>query len=141
MDIWQQGKCNDRSGFLFNHECVHAPIGTCSVCQRPICEKHSRDGDTGPTCVDCAKKELRQAGRSQGSTRRRYGSHRRYYDDDPYFYSGYHYGGYGYYGRGYWGHRSYDSASRGDEADLTDADAAALGAEAAEGFESDMSAS
>jgi hypothetical protein len=141
MDIWERGKCNDRSGFLFNHECVHTPVAECAVCGRPICEQHQREGDAGPTCVDCAKKELRSVGREQRARGRRFGSHHRYRDDDPYFYSGYHYGGYGYYGSGYWGHRSYHSASRHDESDLTAADAAALGAEGDEGFESDMSES
>jgi hypothetical protein len=116
-------------------------VGACAVCGRPVCDEHSRDGESGTTCVDCAKKELRSAGREQRATRRRFGRHRYYRDDDPYFYSGYHYRGYGYYGSGYWGHRSYDSASRRDESDLTAADATALGAEAEEGFESDMSES
>ncbi len=141
MKIWVQGRCNDRSGFLFSHECGNPPVAECGVCQRPICEKHRREGDSGSACVTCAKQELRSAGRSQGATGRRYGHHGSYHDDDPYFYSGYRYRGYGHYGHGYWGYGSYHRASHRDDADLTAADAAALGAEGDEGFETDMSES
>ena len=128
---WDIGMCNERSGFLFSHECYRPTVESCNSCQKPVCEDHSHKIEGTVLCTACAKKDRQRRGRDESG--RRY-SHSDYYDDhDPYFYGGYYYG-YGYYG-------SYHGSSRGDPDDFTEADAESLASETDEGFESDMSES
>ncbi len=136
---WEPGICNERSGFLFSHECNLPPYGTCSRCQKPICADHSHELVNRPgvmLCTSCVKKEQKQHQRGgTGKSRHRRDRHDDYYDygEEPYFYGGY------YYGREY-----YDSeygGGRHDPNDFTEADAESLAGEIDEGFEADMSES
>ena len=139
---WDPNRCNETSGFLFDHACTAGPVTNCARCGRPVCNDHVRDGeDGGPICITCAKVELKELGRSQQTRGRTYGRHSHWRDDDPYFYGGYHYYGWGFYGDGYWGHRSYRHAMHSDSADFTEADSSALYDGDATDFESDMSES
>ncbi len=131
---WDMGICNEKSGFLFSHECYRPPVGSCNKCQKPVCEDHSHGVEETVLCTACAKKDRgRSARQESGQT---YGRSRYYHDHDPYFYGGYYYG-YGYYD-------SYHGSSVGDPDDFTEADAESLSSESSEmdeGFESDMSES
>ena len=134
---WEQGICNDKSGFLFSHPCPRAPSETCTECEKPICEDHMQLVGDRVLCKSCVKNGLRRKGR--GEPGRRYGRSEEYdYYDDPYFYGGYYYSGYGYYGRGYWGYDSYHHATHHDSNDFTEADAESLAYEGDEDFENEM---
>ncbi len=142
-ETWDESRCNDRSGFLFSHDCLQMPSGRCAQCERPICEDHSQPSDeSGVWCKTCAKQLLQSSGSSSSTTNRRYQERQGWSQDDPYFYGGYHYAGWGYYGPGYWGHRTYQSTRNHDPHDFTEADSESLrdDDEPAE-FEKDMSES
>ena len=128
---WEMGICNEKSGFLFSHECYRSPEASCDSCQKPVCEDHSHEIEGIVLCTACAKKDRQRRGRDESG--QRYGHSRYHNDHDPYFYGGYYYG-YGYYD-------SYQGSSRGDPDDFTEADAESLTSEMDEGFESDMSES
>ena len=134
---WDMGICNEKSGFLFNHDCYRAPVGNCSSCEKPVCDEHSYYVDDVVLCTRCVKKSPNQPQQGQGqqlqSRRNRGRDSHYYYYDDPYFYGGYYYG-YGY-------HHGYHGSSHHDPHDFTEADATSLTNEADEGFESDMSES
>ncbi|MAD80759.1 MAG: hypothetical protein CMJ50_07950 [Planctomycetaceae bacterium] len=127
------GICNEKSGFLFSHECFRSPIGNCSSCQKPVCEDHSHAFDGNVLCTSCAKKDRKRRGRDE--TGRQYGPSRHYDDHDPYFYGGY------YYGATYYDSYHHHGSSVHDPHDFTEADAESLASEGDEGFESDMSES
>lgn len=134
---WEQGICNDRSGFLFNHPCDQLALNACVRCAKPVCSDHSHHTEEGVVCTSCAKREVKQQ-RRRGAERT--SRDRSYYDyDDPYFYGGWYYGGWGSYGHGHWGHDHYREAHyRHDEGDFTEADAGSLAHQGDEDFESDM---
>jgi hypothetical protein len=128
---WDSGNCNEKSGFLFSHECFQSPVNKCNMCGKPVCQEHSHSDGAAVVCTSCAKKDHKRA-QERGGRRRS-----RYHDDhDPYFYGGYYYG-YGYHD-GYYGENS--GADTG-QFDFTEADSASLETEGDEAFESDMSAS
>ncbi len=132
---WEQGICNEKSGFLFSHACPRGAETSCEGCKKPVCTDHSKDHDGRVLCTACIKK-ADSGDRTDATTRRR-----THYYDDPYFYSGYHYVGYGHYGTGYWGSSTYHTLSHDDANDFTEADAESLVDEGGESFESDMSES
>lgn len=143
---WDSRICNEKSGFLFDHHCGRSVAVSCARCSKPVCNDHFREADNDDAiCISCAKTELTSLGRDQKTSKRGYGRHSRWRDDDPYFYGGYHYVGWGHYGHGYWGHSNYLHATNGDTADFTEADSGALSAANADDdagdFESDMSES
>ncbi|MCP4175389.1 MAG: hypothetical protein GY758_31965 [Fuerstiella sp.] len=126
---WDPGNCNEKSGFLFSHECFQPPVDSCNMCSKPVCQEHSHSDGAAVVCTSCAKKDQQRVHERGGSRRGR----SRYYDDhDPYFYGGYYYGS-GYHDGYYGGHS--------DPLDFTEADSASLETEGDEQFESDMSAS
>lgn len=129
---WDSGICNEKSGFLFSHECYLPPAGSCSRCQKPVCQDHSHelvDRAEDILCTSCAKKDRkRHRGGGKGRSTSRLDRHDDYDYDEPYFYGGY------YYGTVY-----YDSHhGRDDPNDFTEADAESLSSEMDEGFETDM---
>ena len=139
---WDSRRCNEKSGFLFDHACKQSPVTNCTRCDRPVCNDHFREDDSRQNvCITCAKKELKGLGKQQNVGKRRYGRHSRWHDHDPYFYGGYYYYGWGYYGDGYWGHGNYHQATSGDPVDFTEADSEGLYEGDASDFESDMSES
>lgn len=124
---WDASICNEKSGFLFSHDCYMVPHETCQRCQKPICLEHSHQEGGTTICTTCAKKRRsRSEGTGRSAGRRRHDSY------DPYFYGGYYHG----YGNGYGmnvgGH---------DPFDFTDADGGSLMDDGQGGFENDMSAS
>lgn len=132
---WESGACNEKSGFLFNHECFRPPSAVCSLCQKPICDDHTHLSDqAGQVCTSCAKKRQKPGRRGQSSSQRGRSSHDhhdRY--NEPYFYGGY------YFGTSYYD--SYQGRGVSDPHDFTEADAESLASEMDEGFENDMSES
>lgn len=133
---WQQGICNEQSGFLFNHDCDKPPVASCDMCDRPICESHSHKDGAAVGCTSCVKKEKERTRRYEDTGRS--GWDGRDHDYDPYFYSGY------YYGYGYHHGFGYDHGigmHHHDPFDFTEADAAGLTEDGDDEFESDMSAS
>ena len=124
---WDEGLCNEKSGFLFSHACPRASDSVCEHCRKPICFEHQRQHEGRVLCISCVKKQNTSDG---------------YYEDDPYFYGGYHYHGYSNYSAGYWGAVTYHHhMSHHDENDFTEADAHSLVDEDGGDFESDMSES
>ena len=80
--------CQERSGFLFSHECDQPSKDFCSQCKKALCELHGRVADGVTYCPPCAKSQ----GVSETVTRKGKAVKRRrddgYYDlyDDPYWY-------------------------------------------------------
>lgn len=116
MATWQDGTCNEKSGFLFKHECFQLPTSNCQTCGKPICEDHSHELPDGTFCTSCARGQIKKpVGPSrlpaQDGTANRtaeYSDHH-YYRNDPYLYSSSYYYGY------HWGsHSSRPSSSRHD---------------------------
>ena len=87
---WDSGNCNEKSGFLFSHECFQSPVNKCNMCGKPVCQEHSHSDGAAVVCTSCAKKDHKRA-QERGGRRRS-----RYHDDhDPYHYDhGYHDDGY-----------------------------------------------
>ena len=128
---WEQGICNEKSGFLFNHECLRGSTANCNACQKPICYEHAHDANGLTYCTSCVKK---MRGRDEQRSGTRHGrSHYNDYYHAPYFYGGYYYG-YGY-------HDSYYGRSHHDPSDFTEADSESLATDSDEDFENDMSES
>jgi len=138
---WDTGICNEKSGFLFSHECFQPPDYQCMNCQKPVCSDHGHelldDERNGVLCTSCVKKDRKQLGKRQ-ARELRHGSGR--YDDtydsydEPYFWGGYYYGA---------THQSSEAWGRAnDPNDFTEADAESLQAvDGGEEFETDMSES
>lgn len=124
---WDASICNEKSGFLFSHDCYMVPHETCHSCQKPICLEHSHQENGATTCTSCTKKRRSRSGGTGGGQRS--GRHKDY---DPYFYSGYYHGYGNTFGMHMGGH---------DPFDFTDADAGGLMGDGDGGFENDMSAS
>ena len=136
---WKEGSCNEKSGFLFNHECFQEPVAKCDLCQKPVCAEHFHMfGSSDRMCTSCARKRDRGPRGKKGNsatsrTQKTRGDHRDEPFDEPYFYGGY------YFGTSYYD--SYDRGVRSDPNDFTEADATSLSAEMDEDFENDMSES
>lgn len=167
MATWQDGTCNEKSGFLFKHECFQLPTSTCQTCGKPICEDHAHELPDGTFCTSCARGQIKKPVGSSprpvaGSTSNRSIEHDCYYHNDPYLYSSSYYYGY------HWGsHSSRTSSSSSshssshgssamssdspdvptnDPLDFTEADGGSFETEQDEdlgggGFENDMSES
>ena len=111
MATWQEGTCNEQSGFLFKHECFQLPTFTCQTCGKPICEDHTHELPDGTFCTSCARGHIKQpSGPSQppaqGDTSTRSGAYdHHYYNNDPFLYSSSYYYGY------HWGSHSSRSSS------------------------------
>lgn len=133
---WEQGICNEKSGFLFNHDCLRGSAVNCNSCQKPICDEHAHEADGLTCCTSCAKKIRGKAEQRSGSSRSGTRHGRSHYHDSyhaPYFYGG------DYYGYGY--HDSYYGRSHHDPSDFTEADSESLAVDSDEDFENDMSES
>lgn len=46
--------CEDRSGFLFAHECTRPATVSCTDCGKHLCALHLRGEGGRPLCVKCA---------------------------------------------------------------------------------------
>ena len=127
---WDMATCNEKSGFLFDHDCFRPPVGACVGCRKPVCDDHAHDLEGSVVCTSCAKE--------QQFRRRTHDSHHHddyhHYDNDPYFYGGYYYGSQYYY-------HTYHQEGHHDPHDFTEADAESLMDEGDAGFETDMSES
>ncbi len=138
---WDTGSCNEKSGFLFNHECFQPPDDVCMKCQKPVCSDHSHEllgrQESGVLCTSCVKKDRKQLGKRQAREMGQHdGNYSGHYDsyDEPYFWGGY------YYGTTH--QHSGVSGVASDPHDFTEADAESLqAADDGEGFETDMSES
>ena len=131
-------KCEERSGFLFAHDCHEPVVESCATCNKAICQVHSHPQSGGLVCSTCAKGAARQKPSSQAakSSRRDRTTRDRHYHDSPFLYGSAYYGyGYGHYGHGYWGSRHMNRD------DFTEADGESLSGGAGEGFEDDVGGS
>lgn len=72
-------RCKETSGVLFAHPCSQDSTMSCTVCNKPICERHMRYKADKPACITCVRADLQQA-REQG--RRVAGG----YERDPFFF-------------------------------------------------------
>ena len=159
MATWQDGTCNEKSGFLFKHECFQVSTAACQTCGKPICEDHAHELPDGTFCTSCARGQIKKPGGpsrlpAQGTpTNQGVG----YYHNDPFLYGSSYYYGY------HWGsHSSRSSSSHhnssptssamssdvpaNDPLDFTEADGGSFEAEQEEDmgggdFENDMSES
>jgi|TARA_B110000495_G_C23028137_1_gene611476 hypothetical protein len=136
---WDSESCNEKSGFLFNHECFQPPEDVCMKCRKPVCSDHGHEflGDEkqGMLCTSCVKKDRKQLSKRQARDVGR-SNGRDYYDsyNEPYFWGGYYYGA--------THHQSHASGLAHDPHDFTEADAESLqSADEGEVFETDMSES
>ena len=122
--LYQQGECNETSGFLFSHRCGEPAMNQCVQCQKPICQRHmfANPNNTNEIfCTTCAKKFLQEKGPPSSTGGRGPGVGRPYddYGHDPYFYTGYYYHDYPYgrYHRSGHSHTGHDFTD-GDEGTL-----------------------
>lgn len=129
-DPRRKGFCEERSGFLFSHDCPRIAVNECSSCGKSICQDHTVVIEQNLVCTTCAKNRWRRSD-TESQEDRPYGDQRH----SPFFYHSY-YSGWGSYGRGYWGHRQYH-----DPHDFTEADGESLMVGSEEDFEHDMSGS
>ena len=126
---WQEGFCNETTGFLFKHECLRPASAICSVCGKPLCDEHTRllpdlpaaglEDEESPILSGervVSSEDLRGsavpeqrvacpecAGLSSGSTSKPGSGRTRDRYHDPYYDSTTYYPGYGYYPGGFWG--------------------------------------
>ena len=163
MATWQDGTCNEKSGFLFKHECFQVSTAACQTCGKPICEDHAHELPDGTFCTSCARGQIKKPGGpsrlpNQGApSNRGVGYDHNYYHNDPFlygssYYYGYHWGSHS--SRSSSSHHHSSSASSGmssdvpanDPSDFTEADGGSFEAEQDEDmgggdFENDMSES
>ncbi|MBI4864975.1 MAG: hypothetical protein HY815_32660, partial [Candidatus Riflebacteria bacterium] len=69
--------CQERTGFLFAHDCPYPAQSLCSQCHRKICAVHLRVADGLDFCASCFR--TRPVSDSDETAR----------SDDPLFYGGY----------------------------------------------------
>jgi hypothetical protein len=159
--------CEEKTGFLFSHNCQEMAYHRCDACGKAVCEKHMQWADTAEltalnmlnpnqprpvtdhasVCVTCAKR----LGKNRSSSVHRYRK-----PDDPFWYSDMYYPGYAFYGPGSWGHAYISGVSNlGDAStmpppttrpaydpnDFSDADSVPLEKEDDANFEMDKSGS
>lgn len=81
--------CQERSGFLFAHDCDWPAQWSCERCGKRICERHTHQDEQARQCITCSKQQ--RAGRTdeQGTA-----GARDPYVRDPYWYATSHYPGY-----------------------------------------------
>jgi len=157
MATWEEGTCNEKSGFLFKHECFQLPSGNCQACGKPVCEDHAHELPDGTFCTTCARTHLKSgkakptSSSDDTTSSRTYHDHY-YYGNDPFLYSSSYYYGY-HYGSSSWRSTSHrDSSgtssdtSENDPRDFTEADGGSFEVEAdadlgGDDFENDMSES
>ncbi len=72
-------KCKERSGILFNHPCEEAATLGCTLCNKPICERHMRHYQDKPACMTCVRDTLKSH-KARGT--KMHDS----YANDPYFF-------------------------------------------------------
>lgn len=99
-----QSNCQERSGFLFKHQCKEIATVSCELCNKYVCQKCTRTREGKQLCITCMKSFNDHIG----------------YQKDPYFYGHSHYNGWGRYDRGHGSSGSGAGAScgGGDEAEL-----------------------
>ena len=157
MPTWQDGTCNETSGFLFKHECFQLPTAKCQQCDKPICEDHAHELPDGTFCTGCARGQVQQRPKEPSQIDKYSRSNSTYHDgyhNDPYLYgSSYYYGYHWGWHSGRSSHRnssfdsSPDSPPGNDPNDFTEADGGSFEVERddAEGdgglYEKDMSES
>ncbi len=111
MATWQDGTCNEKSGFLFKHECFQLPTSNCQTCGKPVCEDHAHELPDGTFCTSCARGQIKKPidpskrPANDGNSTRNSNYDQHYYNNDPYFYSSSYYYGY------HWGSHSSRSSS------------------------------
>ena len=130
---WNEGVCNETTGFLFKHRCNQESKNHCDACNKPICPDHERRLEELLLCVSCNRAESQRRGLKNRPMSG--------YDDDPYYYGNRYYSGYGYHGYGHHTHfRDRDDTTRHqiDPHDLNAGDAHSLKNENDEDFETDM---
>lgn len=81
--------CQERAGFLFEHDCPRPAVRQCNRCGKPICALHGHPTDTQVLCTGCFK--AKPPPNVDDESR-----------DNPFLTSSYYYRGYGYYGRDPW---------------------------------------
>lgn len=126
-DRWDSSRCNESSGFLFRHECLHPADARCERCGKPVCEDHLDRLYGKQLCTTCSRKQSYRGGTARD----------RRHADDPYTAGDYYYGDYGSYG----GYRRAHSSREHDPHDFTEADSESLASEMDNDFENDMSES
>ena len=151
MAEWQDGTCNEKSGFLFKHECFQFPSAMCQQCEKPICGDHAHELPEGTFCTSCARGKItsrdsagqprNQRDQSGSSSSLANSNYRDPYYHDPYLYGSSYY--YGYHWGGYSSHTHRDSSSSSppplnDPADFTEADGETFEVERDENLENDQ---
>ena len=71
-------RCRETAGILFKRKFSAPAMGSCSQCQKPICQNHGRNYWQSVACVTCLREMIKQQPQQRQSQ-----AHLR---DDPYFY-------------------------------------------------------
>ena len=108
------GRCAERTGFLFPHDCGNEAVSRCDSCQKAICVDHRHGVTEQDYCSTCAKR-LPDA--------------RQRFHETPFFYGPTWYPSSGVFSTG------------NDPDDFTDADGVSTLQEGSEAFERDLGAS
>ena len=78
--------CQERSGFLFAHDCDRPAAWACTQCAKMICAEHTRMSEQGYTCISCLRlvQQEQQQEREQQEQKQQDSGET---TDDPYFLS------------------------------------------------------
>lgn len=139
-------RCQDRTGFLFAHDCDRQADDACAECERAVCSEHGHWIEEKTLCTPCAKRHDKRGpdrGHARGRKGRtgRRGREDEHDHDDPWYSSPYFYGYSHYYGFGSYRHGHWGSEYVHDPHDFTEADAGSLTGEEGAGFEHDVGGS
>jgi hypothetical protein len=50
------GRCGERAGFLFPHDCEGVAVARCDECQKAVCVDHRHGADGRDLCTRCARR-------------------------------------------------------------------------------------
>ena len=78
-------RCEERSGFLFAHECDRPVAWSCASCGKAICAEHTRMTETGYGCISCVRTQNQQADEQQKEQQQQADGTQT--TNDPYFYA------------------------------------------------------
>ncbi|MBX3183332.1 MAG: hypothetical protein KIT72_03805 [Polyangiaceae bacterium] len=74
-------RCRETAGVLFQHRCEEPPSAECTICRRPICQRHQRWDQHSVTCVSCLRGVFKDPYKRHSYA---------HLNDDPYFFWYFH---------------------------------------------------
>jgi len=110
------GRCQERSGFLFKHDCEGEGIARCDECGKAVCVDHRHDLNGRDLCTTCLRQQPAATVQS--------------FERNPYFYQ-----------RTWYRHGHFSFNSPDDPDDFTEADGTSTMTHGDQAFENDLGAS